>query len=146
MVLKAFTTRAAGLASAISSAADIPGLVSSESNVEKSTGLQGSTTVIPDSAAPWSRAMRRPSGYGSASTTRSAPAIASATSATVTSRCLPPTSGPLRADRLAASPSALPGASSVSRSLCPPARIRTAIPSASRPAPAIVTIIFSLPQ
>ena len=52
VVLNALTTRARGFASAISSAADIPGLVSSESKVEKSTGLQVSTTVTPDSAAP----------------------------------------------------------------------------------------------
>ena len=52
VVLNAFTIRAAGLAAAISSAADIPGLVSSESKVEKSTGLHVSTTVTPDSAAP----------------------------------------------------------------------------------------------
>ena len=61
-MLNALTTRAPGLASAISSAADIPGLVSSESKVEKSTGLQVSTTVTPDSAAPWSRPTARPSG------------------------------------------------------------------------------------
>ena len=40
VVLNALTTWARGFASAISSAADIPGLVSSESKVEKSTGLQ----------------------------------------------------------------------------------------------------------
>ena len=63
VVLNAFTTRAPWLAAAISLlAADMPGLVSSESKVEKSTGLQVSTTVTPDSAAPCSRARRRPCG------------------------------------------------------------------------------------
>ena len=50
------------MAAAISSAADMPGLVSSESKVEKSTGLHVSTTVTPDSAAPCSRATTRPCG------------------------------------------------------------------------------------
>jgi len=62
VVLNALTTRAPGFASAISSAADMPGLVSSESKVEKSTGLHVSTTITPDSAAPWPRATVRPSG------------------------------------------------------------------------------------
>ena len=51
MVLNALTTWAAGFAAAISSAADIPGLVSSVSKVEKSTGLQVSTTVTSQGGA-----------------------------------------------------------------------------------------------
>jgi len=66
VVLNAFTTRGAGdtpaTSRAISSAADMPGLVSSASKVEKSTGLHVSTTVSPASAAPCWAATRRPSG------------------------------------------------------------------------------------
>lgn len=66
VVLNAFTTCAAGdtvaTSRAISSAADIPGLVSSASNVEKSTGLQVSIKVSPAIAAPCCAATSRPSG------------------------------------------------------------------------------------
>ncbi|MFJ7136224.1 hypothetical protein [Streptomyces fungicidicus] len=56
------TTRASGAAAAICSAAEVPGSTTSESNVEKSTGLEMSTTTFPTSAPAHAAATSRPAG------------------------------------------------------------------------------------